>query len=371
MRRSADKLILIVGSNPLPNMLALRMLGARDVRFVYTRATEPVKQRLQNVTGVVGIDRPLSSSSTAALIRGCLTQEDKQGSHLHYTGGTKAMAVHIHHAWSGSSKDASYLADDLDSLVFDDGYRDPLDVEVSVPDLAALHGVELRQPRAAATTALLAAARVIAHAVCARPALAVELYARVSPQGSDSDERALRDAPFGAGHELGGALIDLPEPVIPGPGWTRQQLKPWWRLLRGDWLEELVAVWMRAAASPPLTALTTGLKGTLGGRLFEIDVVGMRNHRLFVVSCTTDGDPSMCKLKLFEATVRARQLGGDLARSALVSLLPPDGVAQVQGDVRETWGALNTPRVFGLANLREWVGRPESRLHAMGDWLNG
>lgn len=54
------------------------------------------------------------------------------------------------------------------------------------------------------------------------------------------------------------------------------------------------------------------------GDKFEFDVAFMRNYQLFAISCTTSSDPKRCKQKLFEAAIRARQLGGDEARVALV-----------------------------------------------------
>jgi len=51
---------------------------------------------------------------------------------------------------------------------------------------------------------------------------------------------------------------------------------------------------------------------------FEFDVAFLRGYQLFALSCTTDTDAGLCKLKLFEAYRRARQMGGDEARVALV-----------------------------------------------------
>jgi hypothetical protein len=51
---------------------------------------------------------------------------------------------------------------------------------------------------------------------------------------------------------------------------------------------------------------------------FEFDVAFLRGYQLFALSCTTDTEPGLCKLKLFEAYRRARQMGGDEARVALV-----------------------------------------------------
>lgn len=51
---------------------------------------------------------------------------------------------------------------------------------------------------------------------------------------------------------------------------------------------------------------------------FEFDVAFMRSYQLFAISCTTDAKKSLCKEKLFEAYLRADQLGGSEARVALV-----------------------------------------------------
>jgi Domain of unknown function (DUF1887) len=51
---------------------------------------------------------------------------------------------------------------------------------------------------------------------------------------------------------------------------------------------------------------------------FEFDVAFVQDYQLFALSCTTDASKGLCKSKLFEAYIRARQLGGDQARVALV-----------------------------------------------------
>lgn len=59
--------------------------------------------------------------------------------------------------------------------------------------------------------------------------------------------------------------------------------------------------------------------------------------------------------------MRARQLGGDLARSAVVCLLNGSDtkgpyVDQLRHDIEDIWDAPNTPKVFGYDDLREWAG---------------
>lgn len=51
---------------------------------------------------------------------------------------------------------------------------------------------------------------------------------------------------------------------------------------------------------------------------FEFDVAFVKDYQLFALSCTTDASKGLCKSKLFEAYIRARQLGGEQARVALV-----------------------------------------------------
>lgn len=74
--------------------------------------------------------------------------------------------------------------------------------------------------------------------------------------------------------------------------------------------------------------------------------------------------------------MRARQLGGDLARSALMCLLQgsdPKGafVDQLRNDVADIWDAPNTPQVYGLGDLKEWagIGGPQN-MYSLKKWLD-
>jgi len=51
---------------------------------------------------------------------------------------------------------------------------------------------------------------------------------------------------------------------------------------------------------------------------FEFDIAFVKGYQLYAISCTTDSDPGLCKYKMLEAVIRARQFGGDEARAALV-----------------------------------------------------
>jgi hypothetical protein len=83
---------------------------------------------------------------------------------------------------------------------------------------------------------------------------------------------------------------------------------------------------------------------------FQLDTIAVQGYRFFAISCSTDHKLGMLKLKLFEAYQRARQLGGDEARIALVcsSPAPLDVQQQVHHDLDTKSGRI---RVFGRCHL--------------------
>lgn len=83
---------------------------------------------------------------------------------------------------------------------------------------------------------------------------------------------------------------------------------------------------------------------------FEFDVAFLRGYQLFALSCTTDTKPGLCKLKLFEAYRRAKQLGGDEARVALVCFCCSGNTKKIQNDFL---AQVNDPKVkiFGINDL--------------------
>lgn len=91
--------------------------------------------------------------------------------------------------------------------------------------------------------------------------------------------------------------------------------------LDGEWLEHYVLQQVKNISSSYSISdsrMSFHIPDNTNNDKFEFDVAFMRNYQLFALSCTTDTEPGLCKLKLFEAYRRARQMGGDEARVALV-----------------------------------------------------
>lgn len=114
-----------------------------------------------------------------------------------------------------------------------------------------------------------------------------------------------------------------------------------------------------------------GVKPKVGkNQDFDLDVIALRGYQLFAFSCGVRSNPNErgeLKLKLFEAYVRARQLGGDEARVALVSTSgdPQSLEEEMERDIN----AEGHIKVFGqqhLANLKAEIGcwiKEQSRIH--------
>jgi hypothetical protein len=98
------------------------------------------------------------------------------------------------------------------------------------------------------------------------------------------------------------------------------------------------------------------------GRKFEADVIALRGYQLFYCSCYTGGDPATSKRKLFEAMIRAEQLGGEEAKVALICC--SDQPETVEREAESDFQRKGTIRVFGRRHL------PNLAIE-MTKWLTG
>ncbi|MGH8606741.1 MAG: hypothetical protein ACREX9_04785, partial [Gammaproteobacteria bacterium] len=89
---------------------------------------------------------------------------------------------------------------------------------------------------------------------------------------------------------------------------------------------------------------------------FEMDVVAVRDYRVFLFSCTVDDKRSLVKAKLFEAANRTDRIGGEHARAAVVCLneQPHEVLQTVQ---EEHWPGYDTLRLFGKPHVQGGQGQ--------------
>ncbi len=381
-QRKCDQLFLLVGSNPLPNLLATLVLKPESVRFFYSPETEKIKdllrERLKAIVGEESLcENCIGDATDADEVRKTFPSIS-DGAHLHYTGGTKIMAVHARMAFrdaGGKDEHASYLDERKGVLRFDDGHEIDLSkqrIELTIDDILGLHEIEHiltdKQSRIMPTEQ---DSQAIASVVLNDPGFALKLYNIHQEKGTRYNFSEAKQQPLDLSELVDGLSI----PQLPGNDWTEDTYKKWCKFLRGEWLETWCSTLVRGIVVGTEISVGVNCKRA-NGRELQIDMAVVRGHRLYVISCTTDTKIQLCKFKLFEVAMRARQLGGDLSRSALVSLLHGSNgkgawVDQLRNDVADIWEASNTPQVFGLDDLKEWAGidcKPDTS--SLKDWLD-
>jgi hypothetical protein len=273
---------------------------------------------------------------------------------------------------------ASYLDEQRGLLRFDDGYDldlSRLDLRLTLDRILELHGIE----RAAQQNTSISGApteedvAVLAHRVLQVPSTAEGLYGRFRPEGRIRSFSQAKNDPWDPPDQG----LSLSASRVPGADWSKVRYEAWAEFLTGGWLERWTASQIRRLLGDTC-AVEVGIhckRIRPRPAEFEIDVALIRRQRLYVLSCTTDSKKAQCKSKLFEVAMRARQMGGDLARSGLVCLLDGGDASgpytdQLRSDIASLWDAPNVPAVFGLADLREWAGvgdRPN--LATLQKWL--
>ncbi|MEA5554341.1 hypothetical protein VB713_25745 [Anabaena cylindrica UHCC 0172] len=115
-------------------------------------------------------------------------------------------------------------------------------------------------------------------------------------------------------------LIEYKE-RIPKPKKNKDYPEEICKWLEGVWLEDYVLQQLnkiQEECSLDELGMSFDFPENLNIVEFEFDVACLRGYQLFAISCTSSNDSGLCKSKLFEAYRRARQMGGDEARVALV-----------------------------------------------------
>ncbi len=381
-------LVLLVGSNPLPNYLAACALRPSRIALVHTKATEDAKNRLQRELGRslgegIAFDELLVRDATCAttvrrVLDPLMVSKDGQDVLLNYTGGTKVMAAHARMVFAksgGRPEHASYLdeggrdkdgVDHEPRLRFDDGNWKALaeypNVPLTLATLFALHGItsEEEQPKNPAPTT--EDAREILHKVLRDVPLAKALYCeRQRLEELRSSPRKAASEPFRADrYGLSLSLREFPTSEHLDQLGSTEERKSWFRqwysFIGGGWLEVWLGDQIRSLKLSPAPEVRVGVNAGRGEKKvqLEVDIVVIRGYRSYFISCTTDTSKSLCKSKLFEVAVRSRQLGGDLARAALVCLADDPTVDALEADIADLWYARNTPKVFGLSKVLAW-----------------
>jgi len=344
------KLILLIGSNPMPNFLSVLIFKPNKAYFCYTPETEMIKKRLKDVLqkncAFDSEEIYISDAGDPKEVRKAFKKiKIDESTYLNYTGGTKVMSAHIRMLFNelGGQESQAFYIYDRDKIVrFDNGKKilfENTNLKLRTEDILSLHNIRLENKKNPSQEE-------------------IDLSRKIASFILSSDEEDIKE--------------NKKEETLKSKFKEKYLKIPESFFRRGDWLE----VWTgniieSIITDDPNSSIHIALNCKRENRSLEIDIATIYKHRIYIVSCTTAHKLERCKGKLFEVALRARQLGGDLARSALVCLLYGQDekglyINQLRKDISDLWDAPNTPRVFGLDDLREWIN---GRLHSLKEWL--
>ena len=392
-----DHLLLLVGGNPLPNAVAGLLQGKQDGRIslICSAETAVIAQRLQiwlkekggfRLPNLYQVDEVNAGTISREIRRSLQAGEGKAG--LNYTGGTKAMAVHAYRVaemWAEENEmprplfsylDARSLAMVIDPVVPERGEASHAtyvgrSVEIKVEDLITLHGWSLQKNSPTVTAVLPQTAYALAQ-VQANEAgrqawlrwLKEELEANCRrenkndwksktelnkqrlnwPAATDSQLQAVTTA---LQQELGvtGETLSIQEATMAS---GEKQPKNFCGWLHGKWLEHFVLTILQNL--PEAVHLHQAVQNIETREVqFDVDIAAMRGYQLFAISCSTSHTKGILKSKLFEAYIRARQIGGDEARIALICC--SDDPLTLEREMQRDWDRDGRIRVFGREHL--------------------
>jgi len=333
---------------------------------------------------------------------------------LNYTGGTKAMSVHAYRTLEEWARDRtvalvfSYLDARALAVVFDPppGSPDnsltvpvPTDFDLGLEDLIRLHDWEVKK-RASRTPALLSVAHALAEINQKKhwrwnPTSYREENSLVNAWGQWKEKQnwwngknaksntELAPLPLEVPHSpcLSGVAeairqeLALPADLSASPVLFRNAQFPtgmdgrsFCEFIDGKWLEHftLEAVqFCQSARGLRDVGMNLEVKLQTPKVEFELDVIAMRGYQLFVFSCSTSTNKKELKLKLLEVYARARQIGGDEARVALVC--PTGAPNALEEEARGDIGREGRVKVFGSGKLLNLADHIEAWIKEQSD----
>ncbi|NJK65253.1 MAG: DUF1887 family protein [Microcoleus sp. CSU_2_2] len=395
-----NHLFVLVGENSLPNYVAARTLldDGGTVYLVFTKNIIPQKNSLQGEDGLHKLrikcqpvdlsDNESNAQEIYNHIQSWVKKSATEGKvGLNYTGGTKAMAVHAYRAIQELKPDAifSYLDPRRLKMWINQSQQKPtaydVPLQVSLLELFTLHGKYLLTnfpPRSEPYLKELAAEIAKLHENNDSEKKWKEWCNKLSPIAE------LQNLFPTAGNLLGECL-DLPQnkSLKNQAKADFSNFKEFHIWLNGTWLESYVLkaiqdiadeidvkkehIQMSFNVVDDKSKLNTTNKAADGK--FELDIAFVKGYQLFAISCTAKSKKADCKEKLFEAYLRAKELGGDEARVALVCCY--DDPQEIEDELARFGTRDPKVKVFGrshLANIGDeivaWVDEVEQEAKA-------
>ncbi|OQY09425.1 MAG: hypothetical protein B6I30_09815 [Desulfobacteraceae bacterium 4572_187] len=407
-----ENLILLVGTNPLPNLVVADYFLRKNpnIQTIWLVHSERKGSRQAGTTDLADnletilqnrwknkishrIDYnkiPLSDVSDARSIihdieTNLLKKLKKSGTiHLNYTGGTKSMSTHAY--WLLKEMEPrehlsfSYLDARNFRLVGDDCgiIADNLKqiIVMTCDELIELHGFRRRNEEKMGIfdDAVMVFQRLIENQTLDK------LFSPPNAGGYDrnlflnkKDDLAERVGELDKNkinliqpnETLKSVIASMPEKyqLFDNNGkfrWdiSNKNLKTALKCLDGRWLEEYAANSIEDEFCGPAVSIAKNIEiekpGWSANAKFELDIVLMNGYQPTGISCTTMDRKPGCKSKGFEIIHRTKQIGGDEAKAILITFLNRKTRNLLQDELAyDTGGNQGNVLVMGKDDLRK------------------
>ena len=332
--------------------------------------------------------------------------------HYPYTGGTKAMSLHVYEALRefGAKKVISSYLNPAEHKLLSSSPDEcsPGDERtawrLSTYDLAQLHSFRMNHPKPvdpaveAFAVSMLAALIGGEHEGFTRwlgkewkrafggssekdvwidrfnrwphPPVSVPWYEGNSSNWATLSDRLAAIPAFGKekvfSRTSGGTWhIQICEPV-------KHFIIPLYHFLDNQSLEIYAYSTIRKLLPPDCEVLHSVHFAEVGsGNDCELDVVAILGYQLVAISCTLSSNYGQCKKKGFEIIHRARQIGGDHARAAVLCLLNDHKRNDLESELKKDMGLSNDKhfRVFGITSLADVGGQDRKLATTLKNYL--
>ncbi len=408
MNHVFDSLVLLVGTNPLPNFVVLDYFLRHNSKLNKIYLIYSEENRQINQSGTIDYAKnietlakkrassrnlqfffiPLSDVSSPSTMEYDLKKhlKDKLSSaeiHLNYTGGTKAMVIHVYrwlekHKYSTSF---SYLNARNFRIIFDKENSSTPDLRdeviLTIDEIIELHGYTKKSKISHYDfqSALYRFKDLIENNRLWEfyKAYKRKLFLKKKNESEKGKNNKLIEKIKDISDDLRNSKAEEPmlsivqalpeelklynedgsfkEPSKDG------QLKEAVKFLDGGWLEQYVFNMVKKHFSFGNFSIDFNItiKKPDWQTNFELDVILINGYQLIGISCTTADIKRLCKSKGFEIFLRTRQIGGEEAKAILVTRLNEEDTRQLNSELKIDTGGGESIMVLGEKALKEEI----------------
>jgi hypothetical protein len=339
-------LVLLVGTNPLPNYVVAKYFiknetnlqkiwlvhseegngqGTKEFsRYLKEVLTDEFSDLIKHIKfhevalSDIGSAVSIVKDIRTKLLRDFSSEFNTRSLHLNYTGGTKAMAVHVYRALEQDAGDRcsfSYLDARRFALVYDNtgdvsgDLRD--EISISLDNLIKLHGCrKVKGKEGKCTEEGLRQFREIL---------------RINNEKDEFDNKI---------KGINGYCLEryvyeiLKEKISTDEGLKGKEIP-----VEANWQ----------------------MYNRNSGKTFELDLIVLNGYQVYCISCGKALRDDSMKLKGMEVIHRANQIGGEESRAILVTCLDDEGIRRISDDLETVTGSDKKLKVLGRSHLKEDV----------------